>query len=328
MKPPASRFQKVITYSKSDYFMQLSIFEFSDSFAKLVYVNGLKQIIHEIFDKLGGNKQVSILLNQKSSKIKEWKMGRKPIKLSDLNKLISCLNPIHQENIKHKIDAAKIYISCRYSNKKILFPKRISLNLAYVVGLLLGDGSLTGDNSNASGNWTTSLFCESKKHGLMYSKIMKKIFDVNVHIYRPKENLFVFYCSSKALHLFFQDLFEIKNGFKCDKIIVPKRIFNSSAYIRANFLSGLFDTDGTFTCKKVKYATTSKTMSEQVKQMLSNLNIKSYINMWQKKGGNYKPLYTVSIYSKCGLKVFSEKINFRHPNKKLLLANFIDSSVV
>jgi intein/homing endonuclease len=51
---------------------------------------------------------------------------------------------------------------------------------------------------------------------------------------------------------------------KCDKIITPELVLKGDNSIKANFLSGLFDSDGTFTCKTVKYATTSKKMSKQV----------------------------------------------------------------
>jgi hypothetical protein len=329
MKSPAWNLRRGLSYKTSSLVMDntISIFDFNDSkFSNKIYLTGICNIIKELFIYLGGVKQVSMLLNQKYSKIKEWPMGRKPISLFDLNSLLDKCDLDFAEKMKTKVNAAEIYLNCRYSSKKIKLPKYLSADLAYVVGLILGDGSLAGDSSNKRGNWTIGICFENKNHLKIYNKLIMQVFEVCPKNYLDR-GCVVSVFSSRVLHWFFREYFEFYNGYKSNKIFTPQVIKQSNDnLVKVAFLQGLFDSDGTFTNGRVKYGTTSQKMAYQVQVLLNEFGINSSISSWQKK--HYHLLYVVAISARSEVQKFSRKVGFRHPNKKLLLLNFIDSSIV
>jgi hypothetical protein len=328
MKPPAPTLRKCLIRKDPDFHMSdvLSIFEFSGSeSSKRIYLVGITPIVKEIFQHLGGIKRVSILLNQKYSKVKEWS-SRKPISLFDLNNLLNNCDIVFRKKIQVRIEHSEIIIKCRYSSRKVRFPKIVSPDLAYIVGLILGDGSLAGDSLNQVGNWNISICFENHGHLKLYNALIKQIFGFGPNVYLDR-GCEVSSFSSRVLHWFFKKYFEFFNGYKCNKIFVPSRILNgSNQKVVASFLQGLFDSDGTFTNNRVKYSTTSKIMAFQVQKLLARFSISSSISKWTK--GEYKPLYTVAVSAYNSVQLFSEKVGFRHPNKRILLENFINSPVV
>ena len=328
-----ARYSKKCLISKSpDLFMddRISIFDFSKSESSdKIYLRGINNILKEIFLHLGGVKEVSLLLNQKYAKVKEWPMGRKPISLLDLNSLLGECDKEFVGNIKAKIDNVDIYLNCKYSPKRIKFPKYLSENLSYLAGLILGDGSLAGDSSNLEGNWNISAYFDNLEHHKIYDNLIFKEFEVSANFKDPDGEYTTSIFSSRVLHWFFREYFGFFNGYKCSKIFVPNKILDcENRFIIIAFLQGLFDSDGTFTCGEVRYSTTSEKMAVQVKQILLDIfGIDTSLGIWRKKG-EYLPLYTVYLHSRAKVESFAELIGFRHPNKKVLLENFINSPIV
>ncbi|MCR4368386.1 MAG: hypothetical protein NUV67_00595 [archaeon] len=273
--------------------------------------------IREMLVHLGGPAKACQLLGVSYVALKEWPHGRKPISLEKLDKLIGFCTAPFQDEIKSKIDSREVLLSCRYSPHKIKFPKIITPDLAYLLGLFLGDGTFAGDSSNERGNWTIGVFFDNRNHQALYDSILLEIFGIKAKHYDSKKNCFVSYFASKALHWFLRSYFEVCNGYKANKIIAPSLIFVSNNWeLVAPFLQGLFDSDGTITKKReVKYATTSKRMSGQVKELLDGHDFKTGLDVWL-KNERFLPLYTVRLRGKDSVKKFAEEINFRHCIKK------------
>ena len=301
---------------------KLSIFNVDSDWLKdEVYVHGVREEIREILFHLEGPSKACKLLGVPYTALKEWPNGRKPISIKKLNKLIGFCDASFQEEIKSKIDSKDILLSCRYSSHKIKFPNLITSDLAYLLGLYLGDGTFAGDSSNGKGNWTIGAFFDNRKHQALCNLLILKVFGINAKQYDSKKNCFKSYFGSKVLHWFFRSYFEICNGYKCNKIFGSDLILNSDNRIVSSFLQGLFDSDGTITNKNiVKYASTSKLMVEQVKDALLKFGIDSRFYMWV-KAEKYLPLYTVELMSRNSVLKFAECINFRHPAKHVRLAD-------
>ncbi|MDO8537537.1 MAG: LAGLIDADG family homing endonuclease [archaeon] len=274
-----------------------SIFDIQSDWLKdEVYIHGIKQEIKEILVHLGRPTKVAKLIGVSYFRLKEWPVGRSPISLRDLMQLTSFCSPDFQEKIKLKVDSIDIFLSCRYSPRKIKFPKTLSQNLAYCVGLILGDGTLAGNSSNNRGNWFVGLYFDNKTHQLFYDKIIFEEFNVQTKHMLSTEKCFVSYFCSKPIHWFLRSYFGISNGYKASKIEIPKVILNSNnKEIQISFLQGLFDSDGTITKKGiVKYASTSERISLQVYDMLNLLEINSKLSRWI-KAEKYLPLYAVEL---------------------------------
>lgn len=301
-----------------------SIFDASDWLSDEIYVHGLESELKEIIAQLGGVICSSKKIGVNYSTLKDWPMGRSPISIVNLNALLNYCPVLFKEKMKTKIDLQDILLSCRYSPHKIKFPKFLSTDLAYVVGLILGDGSLAGDHSNLKGNWGFEVYFDSIEHQKIYCNIIQKELGVEVKsCLRKNKNCYCAYLNSKILHWFFRCYFDMCNGYKASKISIPTIILDDpSDSIMNSFLQGLFDSDGTITNQRsVSYSSTSQLIAEQVMAVLNRLKIIAYLNIWV-KSEQYLPLYTVRFSSKVSVKRFAECINFRHPAKrnKLILA--------
>jgi len=289
---------------------------------KEIYVHHLNTEIKRILTHLKHPTKITKQLNIKYTKLKEWPTGRKPISLYELKQILDLCSGEFKKSVKKEIESKEIKISCKYSSHKIRIPKQISKDLAYAIGLILGDGHVAGDSLNKKGNWIISVYFDNKEHLSLYSKIIEQEFEIICKYRLHKENCFQSYFGSKGLHWFFRVFFELHNGYKAHKIEIPKLILKSRKEIIASLIQGLFDSDGTITKGNIRYSTVSRIMAEQVQQELNKMKINTSTNVWI-KNQQYKPLYTVSVISKKCKELFAKKIGFRHPIKKALLRQFI-----
>lgn len=298
--------------------VSLSIFEICDGLLNNeIYIHGLENNLQRIISNMGGLTTASKTIGVRSSRLKEWKYGRSPIPLSILKKLV-LLFPKE----KKLVDSADIYLSCRYSAHILKFPKVVSEDLAYIIGLILGDGSLSGDSHNSKGNWGARVFFDNELHQSVYDDLVMREFGIMPKHYRDGENCHCSYFGSKVFHQFLRNYFGICNGFKCDKIEVPGRILASNNRIVISFLRGLFDSDGTITSQGyVKYSSTSKKIAGQVKGLLEGYGLKPRLSIWV-KNNKYLPLYSVELRKKESVLRFAQLIGFRHPVKSGKLMGF------
>lgn len=303
----------------------LSIFDApSDWLKNDVMLHGIAPEVKDIALRLGGAPKVSRLIGVSYHASKEWTLGRRPISLANLNKTLNLCNENFRKEMVQRIDSKEIFLSCKYSPHKLRFPKEISPDLAYCVGVILGDGSLAGNISNEKGNWRVAVFFDNLEHRALYDSIIRKELDL-VQIHRlSSEHCYVSLCCSKVFHWFLRSYFGVCNGFKSSRIFVPQNLLDSTAIeVKKAFLQGLFDTDGTITKRGyVKYASTSKVIIDQVRLLLNSIGIETKFGQWL-KAEKFLPLYTVELRSKDSVLKFARLINFRHPVK---LAKLTDAN--
>jgi hypothetical protein len=283
-----------------------------------VFVHGVSFEIKEILTCLTPF-FVAKKLNIKYTKLKEWPSGRKPISIGELKKLLELCPEDLSNSIKLKFNSKELKFSCRYSPHKVKLPLTISEDLAYIIGILLGDGTLSG-NSNKKRTWVIRGYFDNFQHRLIFNKLIEKEFGIHPINRQKKENCFESVISSKIVYLFIENYFGLHIGKKAHKIEFPPKLIGGSNEIKCALIQGLFDSDGTITHGYVKYSTISKIMAEQVREILLNMGINTGLNVWI-KAAKYFPLYTVSIKSGKNKLIFAEKIGFRHPIKRILLEN-------
>ncbi|MBI4043528.1 MAG: hypothetical protein HY393_01825 [Candidatus Diapherotrites archaeon] len=305
---------------------KLSIFDVkSDWLKNEIYVHGVKDELDEMAGILGGRVKAAKELGVSyKSRFAEWVMGRAPIPLKQLEKIIDFFEMEFQQQVKAKINAKSLTLSCVYSPHKILFQSNISEDMAYLIGAILGDGSLAGENSNDKGNWGILTYFDNEGHMSIFNQIVENEFSIKPKICRPKnKNHFVSYFCSKPLHWYLRSFFEMHNGYKASKIMIPKIILNSkNDKLQAAVLQGLFDTDGTITKRGyVQYASTSKRIIDQVSSLLNTRNIVHSKAVWL-KAEKYLPLYSIAIRRKSSVINFAQRIGFRHPLKAEKLAKY------
>lgn len=102
---------------------------------------------------------------------------------------------------------------------------------------------------------------------------------------------------------------------------VPEFVLTAPLELKAEFLRGLYEGDGTF--KKcyhvISYATTSRKLAEQVKLLLRDFGIESSIRIEKRKIYRHNTCYHVVFQSKQDLHIFRERIGFLAARKQQLL---------
>jgi DNA mismatch repair protein MutS len=181
-------------------------------------------------------------------------------------------------------------------------PTELTEDLAYLLGLLIGDGTLkyqkayrfsTGDNFLAS----------------EFIRINQDLFNYQVSIKKDQKDLYV---TSWYLRDFLKYL-----GLKYQRAHekeIPECVLKSPKSIVKSFFQGLFDTDGTAGNRygNVTLSTTSKKLASHVHIILLNWGITSSIGL--KKTAS-RSCYEVRITGIDSI-MFHKKIGFRLPRKK------------
>jgi len=155
------------------------------------------------------------------------------------------------------LDTSQIEFSHKDRLRKIKLPKKLNSLLAEDLGFHIGDGHMSIQMSNEG----------YKRYGFNYSgdKRYDKEYFNNILIKR-KNRLFNISCksrnykykneiictfNSKAILQFFNKIFCVPLNKK-DNISIPKIILNSNKKVKAAFLRGLFDSDGSLCLKNRK----------------------------------------------------------------------------
>jgi len=144
------------------------------------------------------------------------------------------------------------FVSVRsYRSKNVInLPKKISADLAYLIGVILGDGYIGPPLKRKRGGYYCCIRITCK---IEYAKILSKIiYDVfgyqpKLVFYRKKPQVCDVAINSIAIYRFITRVISIPYGAKAGKMPLVRAVCESQELYR-NFLAGLIDTDG-YVCK-------------------------------------------------------------------------------
>lgn len=191
-----------------------------------------------------------------------------------------------------------------YQNtKKYPLPNELSEDLAYLLGLLIGDGTMTYNLSYVFS--TADEFLKNE-----FIRIHQCLFNYKPELKMNKIDMSV---TSRFLRDFL-DFLGLKYHQGHEKEI-PAKILKAPKNIVRAFLQGLFDTNGTAEKKygNIVYTTTSKKLASQLHVLLLNFGILSSL---KKKKTASRDSFDVRITGIDSI-TFYEKISFRLPRKNL-----------
>jgi transcriptional regulator with XRE-family HTH domain len=174
------------------------------------------------------------------------------VRLTEMKKL----HPDSWIGIKEKYNPQKNTINQVVEN----FPKAINEDVAYIVGLISGDGYISHEpkvrffNKNST---LISTFCEYMKRYFRL-KVNPKLTEIR----RNGKRYSWYTCTvySKAFKEFLLQNFNLRSGNKNSYLRIPPNILTSDKKIIAFYLAGLFDADGTVVIgtKNVKFEFVAK----------------------------------------------------------------------
>ena len=178
-----------------------------------------------------------------------------------------------------------MYVLTRLDKKRGLRIPEMSEQLAEIVGIHFGDGTMES-GATPSGTWKLAYACDARRP--KYTEYIKRIFlettGIQLHVSEDrKRHCTVLYIQSKTLCEFFNKELEIPYGRKID-LKIPAYIWANEDYLTA-FLRGMFDTDGCYITQKfgkysynqLRFTTKHKVFAEDIKRALEKLGMKSYI---------------------------------------------------
>lgn len=208
-------------------------------------------------------------------------------------------------------------------------------------GNLFKIDSFTPDFSYLLGQYLGDGYMDFKQNHMVLSTgnqdNMDYLFEnlgLNFHKSTKRKNNTRYEISSKSLADYFQYIGFVSVSRSHEKKI-PERLFSISKENIANLVSGLFDADGTARKNRqsISITSTSKTMIEQLRSILSNFgiltNFQKFVRKEDKreKWKNYvlHDTFTLAINDKDSLRIFRDEIGFRHPEKKDKLNRIIEN---
>ena len=244
-----------------------------------------------------------------------WLSNKSPIKIKYLKIFINYDNII--EDVYKKVN----YFSV--NRKKVVLPKEFTSDLAYLIGVMHGDGHISKNLRNMD-------ISEEELHfHILIKKLFKNIFHDNVSITKCKlEKQYKSFISSRVISSFFR-LF-CPTGKKKGKLKVPQIIKNNKHLLK-EYLSGFFDTDGCLPHLEVKgkksrnyfiFSQAHKDIVFEIYDCLKNLNLdinepKEFKSPTEPYANNRDLIeWKISINDRPTLKKFFKIIKFRHLSKK------------
>lgn len=208
--------------------------------------------------------------------------------------------------------------------------KRLSLSLAYIYGVLIGDGSIERNKKNCRVvlNVTDKEFADRFENEIRkWSKMTPARTERNVkynnktkygNVIKGKSHFYVVRLASKQAVEF------LSNRIKCGTYDweVPNEIINASdERIICFFLKGVYDSDGyvihSDTIRMIGLEMWGKKGLEKIRILLNKIGIESEIT--QSKKQKIKNTYLLRISRRNNLELFSKKINFTIERKKKIL---------
>ncbi len=184
------------------------------------------------------------------------------------------------------------YVKCNSSSKEIKIPIKLNEDFGYLIGSLLGDGSVNKKTYRVdfiSADYDIIERC---------TKILKDVFDINIDIRNVKNKNIptwrFFFHSKEFIHIlqFIGYNFGIANTKE-----IPEVILQSPITVQKAVLQGLYDTDGGVSRSTINFTTTSYIMGKQIQEIMLNIGIPTSRNILheENKEKKYKTAYRLNI---------------------------------
>jgi hypothetical protein len=205
--------------------------------------------------------------------------------------------------------------------KPILNSKKLTSELAYIIGVILGDGCLKNYKYKKSSFYLICLGVKNKEFALKFKNYLEKWSGLRVKINIVNSKTFKqgFYY---RVILYSKIIFNILQNYIKE---LNKNILNSQKKYQIAFLEGLYDSEGSvsfnyykgYANKVISFCNTNKTIIDLVQNILNNYKIQTHLI--QEKLNSGKKCYYIKIYKQENFIKFYNLINFsiRYKQNKL-----------
>jgi transcriptional regulator with XRE-family HTH domain len=206
--------------------------------------------IHIFLERLKSNKDIPIVLM--GSILDLWK---ERLKIPDQRFLDKKLELIKS------IDTLKLNQHCSEEVKSV---NELNMDLSKIIGSFCTDGSLTYPDQI---RWEEEHLSNMQALSKWISNCFK---EVNVFPTKRDRNSFSLQFRSKVITRYLTTFFDIKPGYKTDKVRMPELIRNSSFHIKKSFVKGCMTFEGSVDIYgKASFGVISKRLTNDVYKVIS-----------------------------------------------------------
>ena len=206
------------------------------------------------------------------------------------------------------------YVTKR-GKQRFRLPKRFTKELARLLGLLHGDGNMSGNRI---------LFTDKcKPFHAKIRALFRKEFGLTLNLFEDRlRNSCYSHTKNKVIYEFFVEVLEAPRGAVRANLRIPKFIWDWSDELKSAYVGGLFDAEGSVSKRQAEigFYSTSEELFDFVKAFLQRSGI-SFSVYRRRRHKNEE--FEIHVYGKDDLKRFAREVDFFHPEKKKRLALFL-----
>ena|GEM_PF-1728988 len=219
------------------------------------------------------------------------------------------------KNIKI-ISVCNEYLLCRSrlgSKRETKIPLHLTPELAYFVGVMLGDGYIVSDRFRIGIEKGNKQYLEE-----IFLPLISNLFGFETKVVKAKSWWRVF-IRNKALWIYLTTVFNLPIG-KRRQISVPEVFCDTSAELKAPFIAGILDTDGGKRGKGFGFTTAHPNFNDSIVEMLKQLDVEVIRDSWFNKKYS-KQYYGWKITKKSELLKLSKTIPLKNHKRIKVLSN-------
>ena len=252
------------------------------------------QLAKYFSDKLGVNVNASTVYGWGGGYFKNKRRGV-PFKVIDtlLGEQPNLVKNISKADILGVIDEVTIR-----SGQNVKLVKEITPSLAYIIGIIIGDGSCSGAFTDARRKYREfkiRISKDRKDFTDKISEIIEDIFAIKCKSFRNNgdDSVWNIQIKSKYVSRLLHNYFLIPMGSKALTVKIPPQFYNASDNIKSALIRGLIDSDGciyinnkkskrrncTYTYRKLKilFRVRSKDLVDGTALLLTSLGYKPHV---------------------------------------------------
>ena len=203
-------------------------------------------------------------------------------------------------------------VAVKFGNQTFGNLQEVDAEKAYLMGLLTGDGNMSIANR-------VNLTTIDGEISEFFSNYIKTVYGEKQHVGVASDGITSVVSSRKVK----KDLLDAgMSPLLSHEKSIPATILQAPKAVVAEFLRGLFDSDGYFHRNNFGYCTTSEKLANQVNSILLNFGVVSRLRVKKEATENTKKVYEI-VVSGTYLSVFADEIGFKLGRKQTALNEYL-----
>jgi len=247
------------------------------------------------------------------------------------NKTIPPLPKLSAEKSCVPLDTSGVVFSGKDLVKGIILPLELSIDLCYVVGAHIGDGSMNIYHSDRRTDYYYKCGGHQTNDKSWYDNVLvplkKKLFNLQLSAKNYPDGTYAIQFRSKAVVCFYSKCLGLPLGNKCEKADIPKIILNAGLPYALSCISGIFDTDFTIAFKNknntvhayplIELKTKSACLVKTISKILNCVQIPHSTgdcSRFDKRFGKIIESHSLTISGRANIARWFDIVGSRNPN--------------